>query len=364
MKLEEFNYILPKELIAQFPSEIRENSRLIILNRQDHTIEHKNFFDLTQYLKSGDVLILNNTKVIPARLIGKKTTGGTVEILLLNKSEIKQPNIAYNIANRFEDKSQIWNCLINKVRGLKAGSEIIFALGLVAEIIEKAAEEGIWIIKLNAQIEIDKAIELAGKMPLPPYIKRDGAEDKNYELDNDRYQTIFATEKGAIAAPTAGLHFTKELLEKIKNLGAEIHYITLHTGIGTFKPVKVDDIQTHKMGHEQYNIDNTVFEAIIKAKKEKRRVIAVGTTATRALESMVQNSWEKPILSGTTDLFIYPGYKFKIADALLTNFHLPKSTLIMLASAFAGKDFLMRAYKEAIHLGYRFFSYGDAMLIL
>ncbi len=360
MKLAEFDYYLPKGLIAQFPCEIRGKARLMALSRKDRIIEHRNFSDLTAYLKPGDILILNNTKVIPARLFGKKTTGGAVEVLLIQKSEVR--SLPLQALSRGQ-KSEVWNCLISPARGIKKGSEIAFEHGLKAAIIEKGPD-GNWIIELYADIEIDKAIELAGKMPLPPYIKRGWGEDKISELDRERYQTVFAKEKGAIAAPTAGLHFTDELLKKIQELGIEIFYITLHTGLSTFKPVKTEDITEHKMESEHYNIDRAVFLAIKKAKTEKRRVITVGSTATRALETMAQQGWERPTLSGSTNLFIYPGYKFNTADALITNFHLPKSTLIMLTAAFAGRDFIMKAYEEAIRLRYRFFSYGDAMLIL
>ncbi|MDP2683326.1 MAG: tRNA preQ1(34) S-adenosylmethionine ribosyltransferase-isomerase QueA [Deltaproteobacteria bacterium] len=386
MRLAEFDYYLPKGLIAQFPCERRDKSRLMILSRKDRTIEHKNFSDLTAYLMPGDILILNNTKVIPARLFGKKTTGGAVEVLLIQKSEISQPKpngaprtahpISVSGIEAFGAISQTWSCLISPTRGIKKGSVIVFEHGLKAAIIEKGVD-GNWVIELYADIEIDKAIEMTGKMPLPPYIKREKGQDKISEFDKERYQTVFAKEKGAIAAPTAGLHFTDELLKKIKYLGVEIFYITLHTGLGTFKSVKTEDITEHKMESEHYNIDRAVFEAIKKAKMENRRVITVGSTVTRALEAMVNPpipplakggeggfGWERPILSGATDLFIYPGYKFNTADAIITNFHLPKSTLIMLTAAFAGRGFIMRAYEEAIRLRYRFFSYGDAMIIL
>ena len=362
MRLEEFNYYLPKELIAQFPCERRDKSKLMLLSRKDGTIEHRNFSDLTEYLKPGDILILNNTKVIPTRLFGKKTTGGAVEVLLIQKREISQP-LPDNAPGIARPISQIWSCLISKTAGIKKGSVIVFEHGLKAVIIEKGVD-GNWVIELYADIEIDKAIEMVGKMPLPPYIKRDKGQNKSSEFDKERYQTVFAKEKGAIAAPTAGLHFTDELLKKIQCLGMDIFYITLHTGLGTFKPVKTEDITEHKMESEHYNIDRAVFEAIKKAKMENRRVITVGTTATRALEAMAQHGWERPILSGATNIFIYPGYKFNTADAIITNFHLPKSTLIMLAAAFAGRGFIMRAYEEAIRLRYRFFSYGDAMMIL
>lgn len=378
MKLEDFNYYLPKELIAQLPSERRDESRLMVLNRKEGTIQHKRFFELPEHLRAGDVLVLNDTKVIPARLFGKKKTGGLVEILLIQSLMGDGGG---------ERESQTWTCLISPARGIKKGSEITFEHKLKATIIEKGYD-GEWFIELYADIGVDKAIELVGNMPLPPYIKRGhGAKGKGHlpqgkkisELDRERYQTIFAKEKGAIAAPTAGLHFTEEMLKKIQNLGVEILYITLHTGLGTFKPVKEEDITEHRMMPEYYNISLDTFEVVKNAKKENRRIIAVGSTATRALETMVNPptpplarlrrggaegfGWERPSLNGCTNLFIYPGYRFNVVDALITNFHLPKSTLLMLVAAFAGRDFIMQAYEEAVRLHYRFFSYGDAMMI-
>ncbi|HBR16881.1 MAG TPA: tRNA preQ1(34) S-adenosylmethionine ribosyltransferase-isomerase QueA, partial [Deltaproteobacteria bacterium] len=299
VRLQEFNYHLPKDLIAQFPCERRDESRLMVLNRKERTISHKKFFELTDYLKAGDVLVLNNTKVIPARLFGKKTTGGAVEVLLIQKLEIRNQESEISPTT-----SQIWSCLINPVRGLNKGSEITFEYGLKAAIIEKGVE-GEWLIELhryplgdrfkicpqgNAGIDIDEIIEKVGNMPLPPYIKRghgSWVRGQDAELDRERYQTVFAKEKGAVAAPTAGLHFTEELLAKIRDVGVEILYITLHTGLGTFKPVKADNITDHKMEPEYYNIDPGAFEAVKRAKQEKRRIIAVGSTATRALETMV-----------------------------------------------------------------------------
>jgi len=397
VKLEDFNYYLPKELIAQLPSERRDESHLMVLNRKEGTIQHKRFFELPEHLRAGDVLVLNDTKVIPARLFGKKKTGGLVEILLIQSLT---SSISHEGRWKGERESQTWTCLISPARGIKKGSEITFEHKLKATIIEKGYD-GEWLIELYADIGVDKVIEHVGNMPLPPYIKRGhGAKGKGHlpqgkkisELDRERYQTIFAKEKGAIAAPTAGLHFTQELLNRIQNLDVEIFYITLHTGLGTFKPVKEEDIARHRMMPEYYNIDPAAFEAIKKAKKEKRRIVAVGSTATRALETMVNPpsppfnppstpvfkggkegdfvkggmggfGWERPSLSGCTNLFIYPGYRFNVVDALITNFHLPKSTLLMLVAAFAGRDFIMQAYEDAVRLHYRFFSYGDAMMI-
>ncbi|MBI5328733.1 MAG: tRNA preQ1(34) S-adenosylmethionine ribosyltransferase-isomerase QueA [Deltaproteobacteria bacterium] len=361
MRLEDFNYHLPKELIAQIPCERRDKSKLMILHRKDGTVEHKVFSELTDYLKPGDVLVLNNTKVIPARLFGNKTTGGAVEVLLIQKSEVRGLPSNASIEGQ---KSEVWNCLINPSKSLKKNAEIIFEHGLKAKIAERMTD-GEWLIELYAEIEIDKAIEKIGIMPLPPYIKRGkGQGARSKELDIERYQTVFAKEKGAIAAPTAGLHFTDELLKKIQELGVQIFYITLHTGLGTFKPVKTENITKHKMEPEYYKVAAATFKAIKKAKHENRRIIAVGSTVAKTLEAIVRCGWEKPILSGYTNLFIYPGYKFNAADALITNFHLPKSTLLMLVSALAGQDFIKKAYQEAIKQSYRFFSYGDAMMII
>src|SRR3989304_1478191 len=351
MKLEEFDYHLPKELIAQFPCERRDESRLMALNRKEGTISHRRFFELPEYLKAGDVIVLNNTKVIPARLFGRKTTGGAVEVLLIQKSEVRS------------QRSQTWSCLTNPSKGLKKGSELIFEHGLKGLIAERRVGDG-WIIELHADISIDDTIELIGKMPLPPYIKRGKKQDRIEALDRERYQTVFAKERGAIAAPTAGLHFTNDLIEKIRDLGAEALYITLHTGLGTFMPVKEEDITRHRMAPEYYKIDRATFDAIKQAHGDGRRIIAVGSTVTRALETMVRYGWETPELNGTPGRFIYPGYRFNAVDALITNFHLPKSTLVMLTAAFAGREFLMTAYREAVKQGYRFFSYGDAMMVV
>jgi len=381
MKLEEFDYHLPKEFIAQFPCERRDESRLMALNRKERTISHRRFFELPEYLKTGDVIVLNNTKVIPARLFGRKTTGGLVEVLLIHPlTSILSPPPTYPSPckgegtkgrgrGKGEGQSQTWRCLISPGRGLKNGSEIFLENRLKARIVEKG-REGIWIVEFIAhEGDVDTAIEKIGLMPLPPYIKREqGARVKGQEriseLDKERYQTIFAKEKGAIAAPTAGLHFTNDLLEKIGGLGVETLYITLHTGLGTFMPVKEEDITKHRMAPEYYKIDRITFDAIKQARAEGRRIIAVGSTVTRALETMVRHGWEMPELNGSTGLFIYPGYRFNAVDALITNFHLPKSTLIMLTAAFAGREFLMTAYNEAVKQGYRFFSYGDAMMVV
>ncbi|MBI5683310.1 MAG: tRNA preQ1(34) S-adenosylmethionine ribosyltransferase-isomerase QueA [Deltaproteobacteria bacterium] len=369
MDIKEFDYNLPKELIAQFPQEKRDESRLMIAHRDTGKIGHKRFFEITDYLKCGDVLVLNNTRVIPARLYGKKSTSGEVEVFLL-----EQQSSSIGQASCLSKKNiQIWKCLIGNSKGIRQENIIEFEDSLKARIIAKN-EDGSWLVEFFAKGDIKEVINKIGIMPLPPYIKRvrsqkpalegfnRGSEVR--EMDIERYQTVFAKKDGAVAAPTAGLHFTDELLTKIKSIGVEVLYITLHTGWGTFKPVKVQDITKHRMMAEYYEISPNVFEAIKNAHKENRRIIAVGTTATRTLESCVRTGWESPNLKGYTDLFIYPGFKFKVMDAMVTNFHLPKSTLFMLVCAFAGRDFIMKSYKLAIEDNYRFFSYGDAMMIL
>ena len=344
-KLSSYDYDLPKELIAQKPAKPRDHSRLLVLHKRSGCIEHKKFFEVINYLKKGDILILNNSKVFPARLIGhKQETGGKIEVFLLNKI-----------------KGGIWQCLVGG-KGRKENLKISFASKLTGEIIKKNEDET-WQVKFNLSgSDFMKNLEKIGQIPLPPYIKRD--EKRSLRSDSSNYQTTFADNKkiGSVAAPTAGLHFTPALLRKIKKQGINIVYITLHVGLGTFAPVKTDDITKHKMHSEFYSINRSDYKKIIEAKKKKQRIITVGTTSTRTLESIF--SHYKKDLSGWTDIFIYPGYKFKAINAMLTNFHLPKSTLLMLVSAFAGKNKINKAYLEAIKKKYRFYSYGDAMLII
>jgi S-adenosylmethionine:tRNA ribosyltransferase-isomerase len=339
MKLSDFDYKLPEELIAKQPIDKRDASRLMVMHRSDGRIEHREFTDIIDYLSPSDVLAVNTTKVIPARLIGrKKQTGGEVEILLLRQVSDNQ-----------------WNCLVRPGRRLMPGAKIEFTGDLLeAEIIEYRAG-GQRLVKFSFQGDFYNILEKTGQVPLPPYIDR-----KPHDNDKMRYQTIYAKEPGAVAAPTAGLHFTPELVAVIKNKGIEVLEIILHVGWGTFKGVEAEDIRTHKMGAEYYRIDPINADKVVKAKKEKRRIIAVGTTTSRALESFGQTGK----LSDWTEIFIYPPYEFKIIDALVTNFHLPKSTLIMLVSALAGSENVMNAYKQAIKEKYRFYSYGDAMMII
>lgn len=333
MKTSDFDYKLPESLIAHTPAKRRDHSRLLVLDRNKHSLQHKYFYDIIDYLKPGDLLVLNDTKVIPARLFGIKEGGGAkIEVLLVSQ-ELKGT----------------WKCLVKPGKRLRVGSRVVFGKGKLVGTVLKKLETGEQIIRFDHKGNFWKIIAKLGKVPLPPYIKKANK--------GDRYQTVYADKLGASAAPTAGLHFTDALLRKIKKKGIKITHITLHTGLGTFLPVRTENINDHKMHSEYFEIPVKTINAIKKAK----RVIAVGTTSVRALESTGKQANR---LTGNTDLFIYPGYKFKVVDAMITNFHWPKSSLIMLVSAFAGKDFIMEAYWEAIKKKYRFFSFGDAMLIL
>ncbi len=335
LKLSDFDYNLPKELIAKYPVEPRDECRLMILDKEKKVIEHKIFKEIKNYLEKGDLLVLNDTKVIPARLIGYKKTGAKIEIFLLRPVE-----------------ENIWEALIKNIKRLKEGQEVIISEDFHVKLLEKH-EEGKATVELIGK-NIKELIQKYGHIPLPPYIER---EDE--EKDKSLYQTVFAKREGAVASPTAGLHFTERLLEELENKGVKKSFITLHVGLGTFRPIKVEDITKHKMHEEYYHIPEETLESIEETKKRKKRVIAVGTTVVRALETYAQTLKTE----GFSDIFIYPPYKFKIVDALITNFHLPKSTLLLLVSAFAGRDFILKAYTEAIEKRYRFFSYGDAMFI-
>ena len=340
MKVSEFNYDLPKELIAQVPIKNRDTSRLMVLDRKTQTIEHKIFKDILDYLEPGDCLVRNNTKVIPARLYGKKQeTGANVEFLLLKRVE-----------------GDIWEVMVKPGKKLMPGTKVTFGDGLLqAEILEKL-EGGNRKVKFEYQGIFNEILNEIGLMPLTPYIHEKLKE-------KDRYQTVYAKYEGSAAAPTAGLHFTEQLLEKIKEKGVEIANVTLHVGIGTFRPVKVENVEEHDMHSEHFYIKKEDAEKINKAKREGHRVIAVGTTSCRVLESIADENGMVQETEGDTSIFIYPGYQFKCLDCLITNFHLPESTLIMLVSALAGKDFIMKAYQEAVKEKYRFFSFGDAMFI-
>ncbi len=341
MKVTEFDYELPEELIAQTPIKKRDESRLMVLNREEQTIEHKIFKDIIDYLKPGDVLVRNNTKVIPARLYGRKETGAKVEFLLLNNIE-----------------GDIWESIVRPGNKLHVGAKVIFGDGILEAKILEVMPGGTRKVEFKYDGIFNEILDKIGLMPLPPYIHESLKE-------KDRYQTVYAKYDGSAAAPTAGLHFTPELLEKIQDKGVEIANVTLHVGIGTFRPVKEDTVEAHKMHSEHFYIKQEDVNKINKAKQEGRRVIAVGTTSCRVLESIADENtgMVKPI-EDDTEIFIYPGYKFKCIDGLITNFHLPQSTLLMLVSALAGKEFIMKAYKEAVKEKYRFFSFGDAMFIM
>ena len=340
MKVSDFNYNLPEELIAQTPIQKRDESRLMVLDKTNKTVEHKVFKDILDFLKPGDCLVRNNTKVIPARLYGvKEETGVNVEFLLLNRIE-----------------GDIWEVMVHPGRRLKKGAKVTFGDGiLIAEILEQM-DNGNRKVKFEYEGIFNEILDQIGLMPLPPYIK-ERLNEKN------RYQTVYAKHEGSAAAPTAGLHFTDELLEKIKAKGVEIANVTLHVGIGTFRPVKVENIEEHDMHSEHYYIKQEDADKINNARKNGGRIISVGTTSCRVLESVADENGFVKEVEGDTNIFIYPGYKFKCIDCLITNFHLPESTLIMLVSTLAGKDFVMKAYEEAVKERYRFFSFGDAMFI-
>ncbi|EOT2912978.1 tRNA preQ1(34) S-adenosylmethionine ribosyltransferase-isomerase QueA [Clostridium perfringens] len=340
MKVSDFYFELPEELIAQYPLEKRDSSRLMVLDKKTGEIEHRKFHDILEYLNEGDTLVLNNTRVLPARLIGEKEeTGGKIEFLLLKRIE--------------GDK---WECLAKPGKKAKVGTVFTFGEGKLKAIVREIGEEGNRIIEFKYDGIFEQVLDELGQMPLPPYI-HEKLEDK------ERYQTVYSKEKGSAAAPTAGLHFTEELLKEIKDKGVNIAYLTLHVGLGTFRPVKVDDVNNHVMHSEYYHLDKENAELINKTKEAGKRVIAVGTTSSRTLETIGDENGRVREQSGWTDIFIYPGYKFKIVDNLITNFHLPESTLIMLVSALAGQDNIMNAYNTAVKEKYRFFSFGDSMFI-
>lgn len=341
MQLKDFYYDLPQELIAQDPLLHRSESRMMVLNREKDTIEHRHFYDILDYLNPGDCLVINDTKVIPARLLGvKEDTGAAIEVLLLK---------------RLDDCT--WETLVKPGRKARVGARIVFGEGkLIGEVVD-IVEEGNRIIRFEYQGIFEEILDELGQMPLPPYITHK-LEDKN------RYQTVYAEHEGSAAAPTAGLHFTEELLEKIQKKGIQIAHVTLHVGLGTFRPVKEENILDHHMHSEFYVIDEKAAETINETRTHGGRIIAIGTTSTRTLETVADEAGRVHACSGWTDIFIYPGYKFKAIDGLITNFHLPESTLLMLVSAFYNREKILAAYQEAVKEKYRFFSFGDAMLIL
>lgn len=340
MKLEDFDYYLDEELIAQTPIKQRDTSRLMMLDKKTGEVSHKHFFDIIDYLNPGDTLVLNDTKVLPARLIGEKvSTKAVIEVLLLKNVE-----------------GDTWECLVKPARRIHVGDVVSFGEGLLKLTCSEIKDEGIRVFTASFNGIFYELLEKLGTMPLPPYI-HEKLEDK------DRYQTVYAKEIGSAAAPTAGLHFTEELLEKIKEKGINIVYLTLHVGLGTFRPVKVENVEEHKMHSEFYSLYKSVADTLNKTRENGKRIIAVGTTSTRTLETVYQKFGEFREDAGFTDIFIYPGKEVKSIDGLITNFHLPKSTLIMLVSAIAGRDNILNAYNIAVKEKYRFFSFGDAMFI-
>lgn len=340
MEVKDFYYDLPQELIAQIPIEKRDESRLMVLDKTKKTIEHKTFKNIIDYLEPGDCLVRNNTKVLPARLYGKKETGANVEFLLLNRIE-----------------GDIWECIVRPGNKLHIGAKVQFGDGLLKAEVLEVMEGGTRKVEFKYNGIFNEILDQIGLMPLPPYIHEELKE-------KDRYQTVYAKYDGSAAAPTAGLHFTPELFDRLKEKGVEVANVTLHVGIGTFRPVKVDKIEDHHMHSEHYYIKQDDVEKINKAKQNGKRIISIGTTSTRVLETIADENGFVKETEGDTQIFIYPGYKFKCIDGLITNFHLPESTLLMLVSALAGKDFVMNAYDEAVKEKYRFFSFGDAMLII
>lgn len=339
MKKSDFYFDLPERLIAQTPLKQRDGSRLLLLDKASGDIRHEHFFSLPEYLKAGDCLVLNNSRVLPARLIGSRASGGAVELVLLRDLGDGR-----------------WECLSRPGRKTKPGTELHFGDGELKAQVESVAEGGNRIVKFSFEGIFLEVLERLGKMPLPPYIKEELA-------DSERYQTVYSRELGSAAAPTAGLHFTRELLKKIEDSGVRVCYVTLHVGLGTFRPVKEDDIENHEMHSEFCIIPEETARIVSETKSSGGRVIAVGTTSCRTLESFAAADGSLEACSGWTDIFIYPGYSFKCVDALVTNFHLPESTLIMLVSALAGRENVLEAYKNAVENEYRFFSFGDAMFI-
>ncbi|RUA12686.1 MAG: tRNA preQ1(34) S-adenosylmethionine ribosyltransferase-isomerase QueA [Flavobacteriia bacterium] len=349
MKLSHFNYELPDELLAEYPSEERDEARLMVINRKEGTIEHRVFKDIVDYFDEGDIMVFNNTKVFPARLFGnKEKTGARIEVFLLRE---------------LNAESRLWDVLVDPARKIRIGNKLFFGddSGLVAEVIDNTTSRGRTLRFLfdGSYEEFRKKLKEMGETPLPKYIKR-AVEP----FDKERYQTIYAKYEGAVAAPTAGLHFSKHLLKRLEIKGVDLDEITLHVGLGTFNPVEVEDLSKHKMDSEEYTISQSTADAVNKAKKNKKRVCAVGTTVMRAMESSVSADHQLKPFDGWTNKFIFPPYEFSIANCMITNFHTPKSTLMMMTSAFVGHDLLMEAYKQAVKEKYKFYSYGDAMLII
>lgn len=346
MLLSDFDYELPEELIAQMPADKRENSRMLVLNRESHTLEHKHFYDIVDLIEPDSLLVLNDTKVLPARLRGHKETGANIEIFLLKQT--------------VED---CWDVLIKPSKRVKPGTIVKVSDELSVEVLERLEDDGEWSVRLLFEGDVLDVLHRNGNIPLPPYIERKMQSDDLKKLDFERYQTVYARDEGSVAAPTAGLHFTQDILKKLADKGVEIKYVTLNVGLGTFRPVKCENVLEHKMHSEAFEISEDTACAVNNAKRDGRKIIAVGTTTVRTLETAYQQFGEVKACRSASELFIYPPYEFKVVDNLITNFHLPKSTLLMLVSALAGKEFIFEAYREAIAQKYRFYSYGDCMYI-
>ena len=352
MLISEYDYNLPEELIAQMPADKRDNSRMMVLNRKDRTISHKHFYDIVDLIEPNTLLVMNNTKVLPARLIGHKDTGAKIEVFLLKQN------------SKMQDEHENWEVLIKPSKRVKPDTIIKISDELSVRAIKRLEENGEWLVELifNGNNVLD-VLHRNGNIPLPPYIERKIPNEDLKKLDFERYQTVYAKDEGSVAAPTAGLHFTKEILKKLENKGVELAYVTLNVGLGTFRPVQCENVENHKMHSETFEISEKAAEQINRAKAEGKKIVAVGTTTVRTLETAYKKFGYIKACHDHSELFIYPPYEFKIIDNLITNFHLPKSTLLMLVSALAGKDFIFEAYKEAIENKYRFFSYGDCMYI-
>lgn len=348
MNISEYDYNLPENLIAQMPADKRENSKMLVLDREKCSIEHKHFFDIVDYIDKNSVLVLNNTKVLPARLYGTKETGAKIEVFLL---EAKSEN------------NKLWNALIKPSKRVKPDTIITVSDNLQIKPIKRLEDDGEWLIELIFEGNLFEILHKVGNIPLPPYIERKLTTKELTQFDKERYQTVYAKDEGSVAAPTAGLHFTEEILKKLAEKGVEIIYVTLNVGLGTFRPVKCENILDHKMHSETFEITQEAADRINKAKQNGKKLIAVGTTTVRTLETAYQKFGCIKACHDSSELFIYPPYEFKVVDNLITNFHLPKSTLLMLVSALAGKEFIFKAYNEAINNDYRFFSYGDCMYI-
>ena len=352
MLISEYDYNLPEELIAQMPADKRDNSRMMVLNRKDRTISHKHFYDIVDLIEPNTLLVMNNTKVLPARLIGHKDTGAKIEVFLLKQN------------SKMQDEHENWEVLIKPSKRVKPDTIIKISDELSVRAIKRLEENGEWLVELifNGNNVLD-VLHRNGNIPLPPYIERKIPNEDLKKLDFERYQTVYAKDEGSVAAPTAGLHITKEILKKLENKGVELAYVTLNVGLGTFRPVQCENVENHKMHSETFEISEKAAEQINRAKAEGKKIVAVGTTTVRTLETAYKKFGCIKACHDHSELFIYPPYKFKVIDNLITNFHLPKSTLLMLVSALAGKDFIFEAYKEAIENKYRFFSYGDCMYI-